>query len=63
MKSVVDKETCIGCGVCVSVCPDVYSMDDDGKSVAKKDDIAQNLQDDAVEARDSGPVSAIDIEE
>ena len=33
------------------------------KYVEKKDDIAQNLQDDAVEARDSCPVSAIDIEE
>ena len=63
MKAYVDKDTCIGCELCTQICADVFSMDDDGKSVAKKDDIAQNLQDDAVEARDSCPVSAIDIEE
>ena len=55
MKAYVDKDTCIGCELCTQICPDVFSME--------KDDIAQNLQDDAVEARDSCPVSAIDIEE
>lgn len=27
MKAVVDKETCIGCGLCPSICPEVFSMD------------------------------------
>ena len=43
-------------------CPDVYSMDDDGKSVAISGDIPKELEDDAVEARDACPVSAIDID-
>lgn len=63
MKAYVNKDTCIACELCTQICPDVFSMDDDGKSVAIKDDIAENLQDDAVEARDSCPVSAIDIKE
>ena len=63
MKAHVNKDTCIGCELCTQSCPDVFSMDDDGKSVAINADIAENLQDDAVEARDSCPVSAIDIKE
>lgn len=63
MKAYVDKDTCIGCELCTQICPDVFSMDDDGKSVAINDDISENLQDDAVEARDSCPVSAIDIKD
>lgn len=63
MKAYVDKDTCIGCELCTQICPDVFSMDDDGKSVAINDDIPENLQDDAVEARDSCPVSAIDIKD
>ena len=63
MKAYVNKDTCIGCELCTQICPDVFSMDDDGKSVAIDDDIPANLQDEAVEARDSCPVSAIDIKE
>ena len=63
MKAYVDKDTCIGCELCTQICPDVFSMDDDGKSVAINDDISENLQDDAVEARDSCTVSAIDIKD
>jgi len=28
----VDKESCISCGLCVSVCPAVFRMDSSGKS-------------------------------
>ncbi|WP_434796313.1 ferredoxin [Terrisporobacter vanillatitrophus] len=63
MKAYVDKDTCIGCEACVGICPEVFSMDDDGKSVAIKDDISESIENSAVEARDSCPVSAIDIKE
>ena len=57
------NDTCIVCELCIQFCLDVFSMDDDGKSVAINDDIPENLQDGAVEARDSCPVSAIDIKD
>ena len=63
MRAHVNKDTCIGCELCTQICPDVFSMDDDGKSVAINYDIPENLQDDAVEARGSCPVSAIDIKD
>ncbi|NOR85715.1 ferredoxin [archaeon] len=31
----VDAEKCIGCGACVSFCPDVFEMNDEGKAVVK----------------------------
>ena len=33
MKANVDKDTCIGCGLCPSICEAVFEMDDDGKAV------------------------------
>ncbi len=47
----VDKEKCIGCGACVSLCPEVFELKD-GKSVVKGDG-------DCDEAVDACPVGAI----
>ena len=63
MIAFVNKDTCIGCERCTQICPDVFSMDDDGKSVAIDEEIPEENEDDAVDARDSCPVSAIDIKE
>lgn len=40
-KIIHDRESCIGCGACASVCPKYWEMDSDGKSNiigAKKSD-------------------------
>ena len=64
MKAIVNKDTCIGCGLCASICPEVYNLDDEeGKAEAIDEEIDESLTDDAVEARDSCPVEAIDIKE
>ncbi len=54
----VDEETCIGCGVCESICPDVFKMNDDGKAEVVKPEGADCAQ----EAADACPTGAITIE-
>jgi ferredoxin len=31
MKATVDKDTCIGCELCVNHCPEVFAPDGEGK--------------------------------
>ena len=62
MKAAVDKEICIGCGLCPSICPEVFSMDDDGLAVAIDEEIDDNLIDSAREAEESCPTDAITVE-
>ena len=31
-KITVDEDLCIGCGICSSICPEVFEIKDDGKS-------------------------------
>lgn len=53
----VNKETCIGCGSCVALCPQTFQMNDDGKSdVISQDDIEC-----AKNAAESCPVQAITV--
>ena len=37
MKIKIDKEKCIGCQSCASICPEVFEMGEDGKAQVKKD--------------------------
>lgn len=62
MKAVVDKNLCIGCGLCANICPEVFSMDDDGLAVAIDQEIDDSLIDLAKEAEESCPVDAITVE-
>ena len=61
MKSKVDPDLCIACELCVEICPDVYSMGEDGYAHAIEEEIPQDHLEDAENARDSCPTSAIDL--
>ena len=54
----VNKEKCIGCGLCVNVCPDVFELAEDGKSQIRKE--AKGSEDCIKEAKESCPVGAIE---
>jgi ferredoxin len=62
MKISIDEESCVGCGNCVEICPDVLEMQDN-LAVAKITDVPGNLQACCREAADSCPVEAVIIEE
>ncbi len=55
----VDAETCIACGVCSQICPEVFEVGDDGKAIVVKPEGADCAQ----EAADSCPTGSITIEE
>jgi len=63
MKAFVDQDGCISCGLCIDVCPEVFSYNEDDKSQAIDGDIPENCIERAEEARDGCPVSVIDLKE
>lgn len=58
MRAYVDQDLCIGCGLCVATCPEVFEMNADDKAQAIADTTDENRE--AVQAAIDGcPVSAI----
>lgn len=63
MKAYVDKEACIGCGLCPSVAPEVFEMDDDGKAKAITEEVPKGSEESSKEAETSCPTAAISVKE
>ncbi len=61
MKAIVDKSLCIGCDICPSVCPAVFSMGSDGKARAITSPIDSEFEDEVLDAESSCPVNAISV--
>ena len=58
MRAHVDQDLCIGCGLCVTTCPEVFEMNADDKAQAVADTSDEN-RGTVQEAIDGCPVSAI----
>lgn len=59
MNLKVDKDICIGCGACAAICPDVFEIDDDGLAKSIVDVVPEEVNEDAVDAKEGCPVDAI----
>jgi len=62
MKASINKEDCVGCGLCVDDCPDVFEMQEDVAAV-KVEEVPENLVNAVKEAAENCPVDAIIISE
>lgn len=60
MKLEVNKDACICCGACASVCPDVFDLnDEEGYAYVKVDTIPKEVEEDAKDAKEGCPTDAI----
>ncbi|WP_405137905.1 ferredoxin [Nocardia sp. NBC_01388] len=60
MKVSIDTDRCRGFGVCVSLCPEVFTLTDYGYSEVKVEDVPTELQGAVTEAVQACPEHAIE---
>ena len=59
MKVKVDEDRCRGHGMCLTLCPEVFTMTDDGWAVADPGDVPAGLESAAKDAIANCPEQAI----
>ena len=59
MKLHVDQEGCISCGLCVTICPEVFRMNEEDKYEVTVSPVPEELEAEAGEAMESCPVAVI----
>ncbi|WP_337491421.1 ferredoxin [Vescimonas sp.] len=62
MKAMVYAKSCIQCGLCVSVCPEVFSLLPGQAAVARDTDIPTDLQLSVQAAAEGCPTDAISLQ-
>lgn len=56
----INLDDCIGCGVCMQICPQIFGLDEiAGKATLTCGDAPQNEEDAVKEAIDSCPIGCI----
>lgn len=60
MTALVNPQVCIGCTLCVQLCPSVFKMNED-KSVAYKELVPEESHDCSRQAAEQCPVRAITV--
>lgn len=63
MKAFVDSDTCMGCGVCETICPKVFALGDDPVAKVLVDVVPPELEGDVRDAMDQCPEQSISIKE
>ncbi|MFA5076284.1 MAG: ferredoxin [Patescibacteria group bacterium] len=63
MNVKVNQDQCIGCGACVTTCPEVFELTAEGKSQAKAGVDYAKYSDKIRQAIQDCPVDAISMEE
>ena len=59
MRVKVDEDNCRGHGMCLTFCPEVFEITDDGWAVADPGEVPTELEGDVQEAIDNCPERAI----
>jgi len=60
MKVTVDQDVCIGCGMCASSCPNVFTIE--GDKAHANSTVAAGDEDSVKQTASDCPVSAIKVE-
>lgn len=63
MKAVVDKDLCIGCGICEGTAPEVFSLATEPYAVVIQDPVAEENQEAVRQAAEDCPETAITVED
>lgn len=59
MNLKVDKDKCISCGMCVSICDSVFTFDDDDQAKVMESPVKEDSLECATEAMENCPTGAI----
>ncbi|MGV0837706.1 ferredoxin [Mycolicibacterium thermoresistibile] len=59
MKVTVDEDRCAGHGMCLTLCPEVFELSDDGWAVANPEEVPAELESAARDAITHCPEQAI----